>query len=176
MFQVCAPPYVLESHVLDQPFSAPTNKGLEQTHNSVQVGDTTKVVSGTYSGLSGTVKLISSELVQIWLLIASHHHVIVNLKLANFSLPSNALTHSASQSCNVQPGDAIMVVRGSWIGRRGIVRAIDLQQKILEVYPLADFICISPLSAWLTNFLSGTFLCTLLLCAHHTHCVQPCGI
>ena len=25
------------------------------------------------------------------------------------------------------------------------------------MYPLADFVCISPLSAWLTNFLSGTF-------------------
>lgn len=110
MFQVHAPPYVLESHMLDQPFLVPTNKGLEQTHNSVQVGDTAEVVSGTYSGLSGTVELISSELVQIQPLIASHHHVIVNLKSANFSLPSNALTHSASRSCNVKPGDAVMVV------------------------------------------------------------------
>ena len=110
MFQVHAPPYVLESHVPDQPFSTPTNKGSEQTHNSVQVGDIAEVVSGTYSRLSGTVKLISSELVQIRLLIASHHHVIVNLKSANFSPPSNALTHSAGQSCNVKPGDAVMVV------------------------------------------------------------------
>ena len=54
MFQVHAPPYVLESHMLDQPFLVPTNKGLEQTHNSVQVGDTAEVVSGTYSGLSRT--------------------------------------------------------------------------------------------------------------------------
>ena len=95
MFQVHAPPYLLQSHVLDQPFSMPTNKGLEQTHNSVQVGNTTEVVSGTYSRLSGTVNLISSELVQIWPLPASHHHVIINLKSANFLPPLNALTHSA---------------------------------------------------------------------------------
>ena len=157
-------------------FSHSHKQRFEQTHNSVQVGNTTEGVSSTYSRLPGTVELISSELVQIRPLIALHHHVIVNLKSANFSLPSNALTHSAGWSCNVKPGGAVMVVSGSWIGRRGIVRAINLQQKILEVYPLADFVCISPLSAWFTNFLSGTFLCTPLLCAHHTCCIRLCGV
>jgi ribosomal protein L24 len=155
--------------VPDQPFSAPTNKGSEETHDGVQIGDIAEVVSGTHTGLSGTVEMISSDMVQIWPSAASHPRVIVHLKFANFSPPSNALIHSADRGCNVKPGDPVMVVRGSRMGMKGIVRTINLQQKILEVCPSGEFVCISPLLAWFTNLFTRTVsLYPVSSCPSHT--------
>ena len=132
----------------------------EDNCGDVQIGDNANVISGPYRGFVGTVELISSSTVYLRTVAPAFPHIAVPVTSAIFLPPSNALRYSAEKGYNVRSGDAVEVVRGHRMGRRGIVREIDFQKKILEVNAWANSICISPLFPSPTNlFTRNVFSC-----------------
>ncbi|KAG6379424.1 hypothetical protein JVT61DRAFT_11893 [Boletus reticuloceps] len=127
-----APPHLLESHQIDRPFTVPTNAAAEETHE-VQIGDAAEVKFGPHCGLFGMVEIICGKEVRIRPVGMERSCVYVSIKAAKFRPPSNALKYSAEYGYNVRSGDAVLVVQGRWVGKRGIVGVIDLQNKTLEV-------------------------------------------
>lgn len=117
----------------------PRTTTSEETRDDVQVGDAAEVVSGPHCGYLGTVETICSSMVCLRPYLPGYA-LTVDVKLAKFLPPPNSLRYSPEQGYNVRSGDVVEVVRGRWIGRRGIVGAIDLQKKILEVNAWAGFV------------------------------------
>ena len=122
LFRFVPPPFLLESYSPDQSFSTPTDQRPENTD----------VISGPYHGFVRTVELISSSTVYLWTVAPVFPHIAVPVMSLIFLPPSNALRYLAEKGYNVRSGDAVEVVRGHQIGRRGIVGEIDFQKKILE--------------------------------------------
>jgi len=129
----------------------PTNQRPEENHDDVQIGDSAEVVSGPHRGFIGMVEMVSSGMASLRAaaafipVVLASSCITVPVTSANFLPPSNALKYSAEKGYNVRSEDAVEVVQGHWIGRRGIVREIDLQKKMLAVNAWANSICISPL-------------------------------
>lgn len=66
---------------------------------------------------------------------AQRPRICVPVSLVTCTPPGNALKFSPDRGYNVRVGDAVVVVRGKSIGAKGVVGAVDLDTKTLEVVP-----------------------------------------
>ena len=117
----------------------------EKIGRDVKIGDTALVLSGTSAGYIGTVEAVSPPVVSLWPLDPSLPTITVGIRDTTFEPPANARRYSAERGYNVRSGDAVVIVRGKWLGKRGIVGVVDLDKKTLEVNAWADGVSIGPL-------------------------------
>ena len=118
----------------------------EKIDHDVKISDTALVLFGPSTGYIGTVEAISSPMVSLWPLDPLLSSIMVDIHDAIFEPPANALCYSAEHGYNVKSGDTVMIVRGRWLGKRGIIGVVDLDKKTLEVNTWADGVGIGPSS------------------------------
>ena len=118
----------------------------EKIGHDVKISDTALVLFGPSAGYIGTVEAISSPMVSLRPLDPLLSSITVDIHDTTFEPPTNALHYSAECGYNVKSGDAVMIIRGRWLGKRGIVGVVDLDKKTLEVNAWADGVGIGPSS------------------------------
>ena len=111
----------------------------------VEISDTALVLSGTSTGYIGAVEAVSPPMVSLRPLDPSLPTITVGIHDTTFKPPANALHYLAEHGYNVRSGDAVVIIQGKWLGKRGIVGVVDLNKKTLEVNAWADGISIGPL-------------------------------
>ena len=117
----------------------------EKIGHDVEIGDTALVLSGTSTGYIRTVEAVSPPVVSLRPLDPSLPTIMVGIHDTTFEPPANALRYSAECGYNVRSGDAVVIIQGKWLGKRGIVGVVDLDKKTLEVNAWADGVSIGPL-------------------------------
>jgi hypothetical protein len=118
------------------------SKVTEDIGHDIEIGDTALVLSGPSTGYFRTVEAVCLPVVSLCPLNPSLSTIMINICEAVFHPPTNALCYSAECGYNVSSGDTVVIVQGRWLGKRGIVEAVDLDKKTLEVNAWADGVSI----------------------------------
>lgn len=131
---------MLESHAPEQPIWAPfgvLTPAADHSTDSVQVGDTAEVKSGSHEGFSGRITQVN-RLAGTLNIIGLHspfrgRQVEVPLTCVDFTPDHRALRFTADRGYDVRQGDPVVVVRGDFIGKSGMVTQVNLDRKTLDV-------------------------------------------
>jgi ribosomal protein L24 len=107
---------------------------IEDSPDVIQVGDTAQVKSGPHTGMQGIVEFVQHTpgIVRLRCLVPSCH-IHVPISSVTFTPPVAALRFSAARNYDVRTGESVVVVRGNYIGRSGVVSKVDLDRKTLDV-------------------------------------------
>ncbi|KAG8220754.1 hypothetical protein J3R82DRAFT_2176 [Butyriboletus roseoflavus] len=102
--------FLLESYIPEQPVWAPFNVSAPPVDDStecIQIGDIVKVKTGSHRGFFGCVIKVKQ--------------LVGTLKILSQHCPLTLLQSQADQGYDMQKGDPVVVVRGDFIARSGVI-------------------------------------------------------